>query len=83
MATAPKTIAAEGYTGPGLYETASGARVYLDPLPEPQADYYDDWLIWSETAEDRDRPMPSQGTFWGRRDIIEPTIVRKIEEARQ
>ena len=69
------------YDGPGLYETTSGARVYLDPLPEPQADYHEDWLIWSETAEDRARPMPNKGTYWGRRDLIEPNIVRQVEEA--
>jgi hypothetical protein len=72
-----------GYDGPGAYLTTSGARVWLDMLPEPQADYLGDMLIWSETAEDRDRPMPNRGTFWGRRDLIEAVIARKIEEAGQ
>ncbi|MEC5289378.1 MULTISPECIES: hypothetical protein [unclassified Aurantimonas] len=67
-----------GYTGPGLYETTSGAHVWLDVLPEPQAEYLGDRLIWSETAEDRNRPMPNTGTYWGRRDLIEAVIARKL-----
>lgn len=68
------------YTGPGLYEVTDGTRVYLDPIPEEMAEYHGDMLIWSDTAENR---ANLSRNWLGRRDVIEPAIVRKIEETGQ
>jgi hypothetical protein len=81
MATIPNAVGCAGrYEGPGLYETIHGDLVYLDPLPQPQSDYLPDWLIWSETIEDRNRPGRNRGAYWGLRDMIEPIIVCKVQE---
>jgi hypothetical protein len=80
MSTITDTAATGRYDGPGLYEVTDGTRVYLDPVPEPQAQFLDGWLVRSETVEGRGK---RSGNWWLLRDVIEPAIVRKIEEGGQ